>query len=44
MEIPKVAETGKYYYDNVEENKLDVVAVEDGFWDFFHDFLKARFN
>lgn len=36
-------ETGKYYYDNLEEDKLDVVAVEDGFWDFFERFLKSKF-
>ena len=35
-------ETGKYYYDGREENKLDVVAVEDGFWDFFQNFFEKR--
>lgn len=36
-------ETGKYYYDNLEEDKLDVVAVEDGFWGFFERFLNSKF-
>lgn len=36
-------QTGKYYYDNMEEDKLDVVAVEDGFWSFFESFLNSKF-
>ncbi len=35
-------QTGKYYYDNLEENKLDVVAVEEGFWFFFESFFKNK--
>lgn len=33
--------TGKYYYDNLEE-KLDVIAVEDGFWSFFERFFESK--
>ena len=33
--------TGKYYYDSLEE-KLDVIAVEDGFWDFFVRFFESK--
>ena len=33
--------TGKYYYDSLEE-KLDVIAVEDGFWNFFVKFFESK--
>ncbi len=33
--------TGKYYYDSLEE-KLDVIAVEDGFWSFFVRFFESK--
>jgi len=33
--------TGKYYYDSLEE-MLDVIAVEDGFWNFFVKFFESK--